>query len=83
MPKWKIFFLKSDFRFGFYIFLDSTYITYAWTIMIFFLNNAKIGKINLKKFKIRFHIWPIFCFRLHIYYIGVENYDFRDKNVKR
>jgi hypothetical protein len=50
--------------------------------MILFFN-AKMGKINKQIQKINFHIWPIFCFRLHIYYRGIKDYDFRDKNAKR
>jgi hypothetical protein len=42
-----------------------------------------MGKINKQIKKIRFHIWPTFCFRLHIYYIGIEDYGFRDNNAKR
>jgi hypothetical protein len=49
---------------------------------VFFLN-AKMGKINKQNLKINFHIWPLFCFRLHIYYIGINDYDFRDKNARR
>ncbi len=51
--------------------------------MILETKNDKMGKINNKFKKIRFHIWPICFFRLHIYYIGIEDYDFRDKNFKR
>jgi hypothetical protein len=51
--------------------------------MILKTTNAKMGKINNQNLKIKFHIWPIFCFRLHIYYIGIEDYAFRDKNAKR
>jgi hypothetical protein len=42
-----------------------------------------MGKINKQILKVRFHICPIFCFRLHIYYIGIEDYDFGNKNVKK
>jgi hypothetical protein len=39
-------FKKSDFRFGLYFVLDSTYIIYAWTVMMLKTKNAKMGKIN-------------------------------------
>ncbi len=38
-----------------------------------------MGKINKQIKKSDF----TFCFRLHIYYIGIEDYDFRDNNAKR
>jgi hypothetical protein len=51
--------------------------------MILKTKNDKMGKINNKLKKIRFHIWPIYIFRLHIYYIGIEDYHSRDENFER
>jgi hypothetical protein len=51
--------------------------------MILKTMNAKMGKINNQNFKIRFHIWPIFCFRFHTYCIGIEDYDFQKQNCQK
>jgi hypothetical protein len=50
--------------------------------MILKTKNDKMGKINNKLKKSDF-IFGLYIFRLHIYYIGIEDYHSRDENFKR